>query len=151
SLSDAPAETWAKWDDFVKQMFDSPGHDPVWSGTSHALRDSPEVSDARLLRYLCTIVVEALIIFGKTEALRALVTFAYSAYEVHLVRVIQKSNTCEAWLETIAELMPYLLLKSLMPVHDALVHTNPRIGLATHQNTNSYSDPGVVDRVCRLF
>jgi hypothetical protein len=101
------------------------------------------------LKTLPTLLFTILIYFGKTEIIKELIYFLYFSYQDKLQQLLDNSDCLENWLWNMAELIPYLLLKNFIPIHDTLELKDPRI-LSDFEATH-LADHGTVSRVSQFF
>lgn len=112
--------------------------------------DTPEEHP---LKAVASSMTRALIADDDRDGLRVLIRWAYSAYEPHLRRLLDDSLGIEQWLTNVAELLPRLLLKNLIPLYDALIIRDPQIVIAERRRgatPPALHDPGVATRPTSL-
>jgi hypothetical protein len=81
------------------------------------------------------------------NGLRDLVSWIYSVHEPYLDRLLRISLSDDQWLANIAELIPRLLLKNLLPIYDGVAVRPPQISIferAPAGTPHAYHDPGVL-------
>ena len=131
---------------------------------SEISKDTSLVAESKLLdegqhakqafKNVPTLLFKTLIDFEKTETIKELIRFLYLSYEQALSALLHSSDSLETWLWNIAELIPYLLLKNFVPIHDTVVVRNPSITLVEKSVPGGAShliDTGTVSRVSRFF
>jgi hypothetical protein len=155
SLSEEEEEAfWAAWKENLSNQARRPeGPDSIRSDAEAAL-----LKEERYIRLtleeIPTLMVKALIRFGRTEIIKSLTRFLYCSYEDKLHQLLSTSDSREAWLQNVADLIPYLLLKNFIPVHDTVVVRNAKVIIAEYSTSNGAAylhDPGTVSRVSRFF
>lgn len=132
------------------------------------LREAWEVPEAQLkhggdgatessrepLKCFATLCLRALVWERDYEALRRVILWAHQVHQVHLQRLIERSDDDASWLENLAELMPRLLANQLVPINDTVVLRDGAIAVRTgpmSSGPRGLHDPGTVGRVSTLF
>ena len=101
------------------------------------------------LKDVASTMLRAMIWDKDHEGIHQLVQWLYSSYEVYLRKLLNESFEVEQWLTNIAELIPRLLLKNLVPLHDSVAVRDPHINIVEYAapgTPHAWSDPGVVSQ-----
>lgn len=99
------------------------------------------------LKSVASTMLRAMIWDEDRDGMRQLVQWLYSSYEVYLRKLLNESFNVEQWLTNIAELIPRLLLKNLVPLHDFVDVRDPSINIVEYASPgtpHAWSDPGSV-------
>ncbi len=125
--------------------------------TSHTDETQSPAADKRRefpLKSLAESCFRALIWDNNQPVLRELVRWLHSAYEPHLDRLLRESQSQGAWLDNVAELVPRLLLRNLVPIHNSVVVRDGSVNVSvapTAVGPRALFDPGAVSQVSTLY
>jgi hypothetical protein len=101
------------------------------------------------LKHVASSMMRALIWDDDRYGLRELVQWTYSAYEPRWKLLLNESHDFDQWLTNVAELLPRLLLKNIVPLHDSVAVRDSRVVIAEYASAGSphgLHDPGLVTR-----
>jgi hypothetical protein len=96
---------------------------------SAEMEEQADIEPADRLRELATTMLRYALLHYSYEELRKLLRWLHEAYRPYLERLLAESTNNEAWLVNIAELVPRLLLKNLVPMDDCVTSEAPTIVL----------------------
>jgi hypothetical protein len=101
------------------------------------------------LKEAVTSMIRAMIFDNDLDGLRELVRWAYNAHEPYLKALIDESHSDDRWMANVAELIPRLVLRTCIPLHDSVAVRDPKIVLAAYASSAAplgFNDPGVLMR-----
>lgn len=94
-------------------------------------------------------MIRAMVFDRDFDRLRELVRWSYSNYEPHLKTLLDESDDDDSWMINLAELLPRLLLRNCIALHDSVAIRDPKVVMAMYTSSRSpaaFYDPGVLVR-----
>jgi hypothetical protein len=149
---------WCTMDDKAHASFDKAlqadadqlrdKHGPLSEAVEDALARRKEPKN-HPLKSVASSMVQAMILDNDRAGLRELIRWVFSAHEPYLKRLLDESHDVGQWLTNVAELIPRLLIKNILPLHDAVAVRSPNVQIGEYTSSGrpqALHDPGLIER-----